>query len=104
MLNISPSAVSASRSRHHSRGSGGRESGDRRSLSGMRLRARHVTADAFVARIVRIIARRIIVAWVAGRARSDPLFQLFDLEFDFFAFFHVVTSFLVDDSSSIACY
>src|SRR5205814_4592017 len=40
----------------------------------------HLTAGAFVPRIVRVVVRRVVVSRIASRARGDPLLQFFNFK------------------------
>src|SRR5206468_1322945 len=51
----------------------------------------HLTAGAFVPRIVRVVLGRIVVARITGRARGDPLLQLFHFEQKLFLVFHLIS-------------
>src|SRR5206468_10598103 len=51
----------------------------------------HLPAGAFVARIVRVVVRRVVVSRIACRARGDPLLQLFNFELNLILVFHCVS-------------
>src|SRR6266498_2598373 len=57
----------------------------------------HLTAGAFVSWIVRVVVRRIVVAWIADRTGRNPLLQLFHVEQDliFRLVFHGFFGFVV---------
>jgi hypothetical protein len=47
-----------------------------------------VTASAFVAWVVGVVKRRIVVARIAGGIGGDPLFQFFHFQLNRFSLFH----------------